>query len=89
MAICTARPARVGLAGHSTGLGRRRVTIAGIDGATVHLLQAGPTIVSAFLPPTAVIFYLAVSIFFIVDPLRHMRVRARRPAGAEGKAADC
>jgi hypothetical protein len=35
-----------------------------------------------------VIFYLALPVFFIVDPLRHMRVRARRPAGAEGKPAD-
>jgi uncharacterized membrane protein len=52
------------------------------------LLQAGATIVGAFLPLTAVIFYLAVSIFFILDPLRHMRVRARRPAGVEGQPAD-
>jgi uncharacterized membrane protein len=45
------------------------------------LLQAGATVVGAFLPLTAVIFYLAVSVFFILDPLRHMRVRLRRPAG--------
>ncbi len=45
------------------------------------LLQAGATVVGAFLPLTAVIFYLAVSVFFIIDPLRHMRVRLRRPAG--------
>jgi hypothetical protein len=30
---------------------------------------------------TAVVFYLALSVFFIVDPLRHMGVPARRPAG--------
>lgn len=42
------------------------------------LLQAGATIVGAFLALTAVIFYLAVSIFFIIDPLRHLRIRARR-----------
>jgi uncharacterized membrane protein len=45
------------------------------------LLQASATMVGAFLPLTAVIFYLAVSIFVIIDPLRHLRVRARRPAG--------
>jgi uncharacterized membrane protein len=44
------------------------------------LLQAGATVVGAFLPLTAVIFYLAVSVFFVIDPLRHMSVRARRPA---------
>ena len=44
------------------------------------LLQAGATVAGAFLPLAAVIFYLAVSIFFIIDPFRHMRVRARRPA---------
>jgi uncharacterized membrane protein len=51
------------------------------------LLQAGATVVGAFLPLTAVIFYLAVSIFTIADPRRHMRVRARRPAGVVGKPA--
>jgi hypothetical protein len=51
------------------------------------LLQAGATIVGAFLPLTAVIFYLAVSIFFIIDPLRHLRIRARRPA--ETPASGC
>lgn len=45
------------------------------------LLQASATVVGAFLPLTAVIFYLALSIFFIIDPFRHMRVRVRRPAG--------
>jgi uncharacterized membrane protein len=45
------------------------------------LLQAGATVVGVFLPLTAVVFYLALSVFFIVDPLRHMRVPARRPAG--------
>jgi uncharacterized membrane protein len=45
------------------------------------LLQASATVVGVFLPLTAVIFYLALSIFFVVDPLRHMRVGAGRPAG--------
>jgi uncharacterized membrane protein len=52
------------------------------------LLQAGATVVGGFLPLAAVIFYLALSVFFIIDPLRHMRGRARRPAGAEGQPAD-
>jgi hypothetical protein len=43
-------------------------------------------VVGAFLPLTAVIFYLAVSVFFVIDPLRHMRARASRPAGANGNA---
>jgi uncharacterized membrane protein len=45
------------------------------------LLQAGATVVGVFLPLTAVVFYLALSVFFIVDPLRHMGVPARRPTG--------
>ena len=45
------------------------------------LLQAGATVVGVFLPLTAVVFYLALSAFFIVDPLRHMGVPARRPTG--------
>jgi uncharacterized membrane protein len=52
------------------------------------LLQASATVVGVFLPLTAVIFYLAVSVFFIVDPLRHVRVRARRPAGMKGEPAE-
>jgi uncharacterized membrane protein len=44
------------------------------------LLQASATVVGVFLPLTAVVFYLALSIFTIVDPRRHLRVRARWPA---------
>ena len=44
------------------------------------LLQAGATVVGVFLPLTAVVFYLALPVFSIVDPLRHMGARARRPA---------
>ena len=50
------------------------------------LLQASATAVGVFLPLTAVIFYLAVSIFFVVDPLRHMRRRARSTAEVEEHA---
>ena len=46
------------------------------------LLQAGATVVGAFLPLTAVVFYLALSVFFVVDPLRHMGIPAHRPAGS-------
>jgi uncharacterized membrane protein len=51
------------------------------------LLQAGATVVGVFLPLTAVVFYLALSVFFIVDPLRHIQVRAGRPAGMKGTPA--
>ena len=44
------------------------------------LLQAGATVVGVFLPLTAVVFYLALSVFFIIDPFRRMGARARRPA---------
>jgi TMEM175 potassium channel family protein len=42
------------------------------------LLQAGATVVGAFLPVIAVAFYLAVSVVFIVEPLRRVRIRGRR-----------
>jgi uncharacterized membrane protein len=44
------------------------------------LLQASATVVGVFLPLTAVVFYRALSVFFVIDPRRHMRIRARRPA---------
>ena len=43
------------------------------------LLQASATVVGVFLPATAVIFYLAVSVLYIVEPLWHIRIRIRRP----------
>ncbi len=52
------------------------------------LLQAGATVVGAFLPLTAVVFYLALSVFFVLDPLRHMRIRGGRPAGVKGEPAE-
>jgi hypothetical protein len=51
------------------------------------LLQVGATVVGAFLP---VVFYLAVSVVFIVEPWRRVRIRGRRapsrdePAGPSG-----
>jgi uncharacterized membrane protein len=52
------------------------------------LLQATATVVGVFLPLTAVVFYLALSIFTIVDPRRPMRVRARRPARTKDEPAE-
>ena len=52
------------------------------------LLQATATVAGAFLPLAAVIFYLAVSVFFVIDPFRRMRARARRPARANGEPAE-
>jgi len=43
------------------------------------LLQGSATVVGVFLPLTAVLFYLAMSVFFVIDPLRHMRLRRARP----------
>jgi uncharacterized membrane protein len=50
---------------------------------TAALSQAGATVVGAFLPVIAVIFYLAVSVVFIVEPLQRIRVRARRATKPE------
>lgn len=44
------------------------------------LLQASATAVGVFLPLIAVAVYLALSVFFVIDPFRHVRVRPRRPA---------
>jgi uncharacterized membrane protein len=49
------------------------------------LLQASATVVGVFLPLIAVVFYLVLSIFTIVDPRRQMRARARRPAETKGE----
>jgi uncharacterized membrane protein len=41
-------------------------------------LQAGATVVGVFLPAIAVVFYLAVSVLTVVEPLRHIHLRRRR-----------
>jgi hypothetical protein len=46
------------------------------------LAGLGAGLFGAFLPLTAVVFYLALSVFFVVDPLRHMGIPAYRPAGS-------
>jgi hypothetical protein len=45
---------------------------------TAVLLQTGATIGGAFLPPVAVLFYLAVSVLLIIEPFRRIRLRRRR-----------
>jgi uncharacterized membrane protein len=43
-------------------------------------LQAGATAVGVFFPVIATVFYLAVSVLFLVEPLRHLNLRRRRAA---------
>jgi len=43
-------------------------------------LQAGATIIGVFLPAIAVVFYLAVSVLSVIEPLRRIRLRRRRAA---------
>jgi uncharacterized membrane protein len=42
------------------------------------VLQASATVVGAFLPLLSVVFYLALAIFYVIDPVRLMRSRPRR-----------
>jgi hypothetical protein len=51
------------------------------------LLQVSATIVGAFLPLLAVVFYLALAIFYVIDPIRLMRRRSRRRAGLKVSAS--
>jgi TMEM175 potassium channel family protein len=50
------------------------------------LFQGGATVLGAFLPVIAIIFYLAVSLVFIVEPLRRVRIRARASSGRDESA---
>jgi hypothetical protein len=50
------------------------------------LLQASATVIGAFLPLLAVIFYLALAIFYVIDPVRLVRASSRR-AKPEGEGA--
>jgi TMEM175 potassium channel family protein len=52
------------------------------------LLQASATVVGAFLPLLAVVFYLALAIFYVIDPIRLMRTRSRRRARLKGHSAE-
>jgi uncharacterized membrane protein len=50
---------------------------------TAALFQGGATVLGAFLPVVAIVFYLAVSLVFIVEPLRRVRIRTRAPSGRD------
>jgi hypothetical protein len=52
------------------------------------LLQASATVVGAFLPLLAVVFYLALAIFYFIDPVRLMRTGSLRRARLEEKSAE-
>jgi hypothetical protein len=52
------------------------------------LLQSSATVVGAFLPLLAVAFYLALAIFYVIDPVRLMRTRSLRRARLEQKSAE-
>jgi hypothetical protein len=52
------------------------------------LLQASATVVGAFLPLLAVVFYLVLAIFYVIDPVRLMRTRSLGRARLEGKSAE-
>lgn len=45
--------------------------------------QGGATVLGAFLPVVAIGFYLAVSLVFIVEPLRRVRIRAGAPSSPD------
>jgi uncharacterized membrane protein len=47
------------------------------------LFQGGATVLGAFLPVVAIVFYLAVSLVFVVEPLRRVRIRGRAPSGRD------
>jgi TMEM175 potassium channel family protein len=50
------------------------------------LLQASASVVGAFLPLLAVVFYLALAIFYVIDPARLMRHRSRQRAAVKVSA---
>jgi uncharacterized membrane protein len=52
------------------------------------LLQASATVVGVFLPLLAVIFYLALAIFYLIDPVRLMRTQGRSRARIKGMSAE-
>lgn len=51
------------------------------------LLQATATVVGVFLPLLAVVFYLALAIFYVIDPIRLVRTRGWRRARSQGSIA--
>ena len=47
---------------------------------TAALLQAGAAVVGLLLPVIAVIFYLAVSMIYLIEPFREVDIHAPRAA---------
>src|SRR5215472_10304147 len=52
------------------------------------LLQASATVVGVFLSLLAVVFYLALAIFYVIDPVRLVRTRRHRRASMKGEPAE-
>jgi uncharacterized membrane protein len=50
------------------------------------LLQASATVVGVFLPLLATVFYLALAIFYVIDPIRLVRNRSRHRGGVKAGA---
>jgi uncharacterized membrane protein len=50
---------------------------------TAALFQGGATVLGAFVPVVAIVFYLAVSLVFVVEPLGRIRIRARAPSSRD------
>jgi uncharacterized membrane protein len=50
------------------------------------LLQATATVVGVFLPLLATVFYLALAIFYLIDPIRLVRTRSRHRTGVKVSA---
>jgi TMEM175 potassium channel family protein len=48
------------------------------------LFQGGGTVLGAFVPVVAIVVYLAVSLVFIIEPLRRIRIRGTAPSGQDG-----
>ena len=67
-------------------LAEEELQVFAIQRRSAVLLQASATVVGAFLPLLAVVFYLALAIFYVIDPVRLMRANSRR-AEPEGESA--
>jgi hypothetical protein len=50
---------------------------------TAYCASGGATVLGAFLPEIAIVFYLAVSLVFVIEPLRRIRIRGRAPSSRD------
>jgi len=48
--------------------------------------RASATVIGAFLPLLAVVFYLALAVFYVIDPVRLVNTRSLRRARLERKS---